>query len=125
MNHPCMYQKGNKLQRHDAEQIIKEYSHRLQWRFDGRDTLLDIGTGPGDVLIDFIYAIMPKQFGRIVGSDVSPKMIDYAQDVYKSYGKCEFKVLDIGTEKDLPNDMREQFDHVTSFYCLHWIQNQK
>ncbi|XP_065356806.1 juvenile hormone acid O-methyltransferase [Calliphora vicina] len=125
MNQACLYHRANQVQRHDAEQIIKEYSNILQWRSDGSDALLDVGSGSGDVLMDFIYTIMPPKFKRIVGSDISPKMINYAKNVYNLKERCDFRVLDIGTERDIPNDMKQQFDHVTSFYCLHWIQNQR
>lgn len=125
MNQACLYHRANQVQRHDAEQIIKEYFNRLQWRLDGCDSLLDVGSGSGDVLMDFIYTIMPVKFDRIVGSDISPKMINYAKKCYNLQKKCEFRVLDISTDWGVPNDMKEQFDHVTSFYCLHWIQNQR
>ncbi|KAM7351816.1 juvenile hormone acid methyltransferase isoform 2-T2 [Cochliomyia hominivorax] len=124
MNQACLYHRANQVQRHDAEEIIKEYAKTLQWRLDGTDALLDVGSGSGDVLMDFIYTIMPENFERIVGSDISPKMMSYAKNCYHTQEKCDFRVLDIETDKDIPNDMREQFDHVTSFYCLHWIQNQ-
>ncbi|XP_037817110.1 juvenile hormone acid O-methyltransferase [Lucilia sericata] len=125
MNQACLYHRANQVQRHDAEQIIKEYANILQWRLDGTDALLDVGSGSGDVLMDFIYNIMPPKFERIVGSDISPKMVNYAKNCYYTHEKCDFRVLDIGTKNDIPNDMKEQFDHVTSFYCLHWIQNQR
>ncbi|KAM7351815.1 juvenile hormone acid methyltransferase isoform 1-T1 [Cochliomyia hominivorax] len=125
MNQACLYHRANQVQRHDAEEIIKEYAKTLQWRLDGTDALLDVGSGSGDVLMDFIYTIMPENFERIVGSDISPKMMSYAKNCYHTQEKCDFRVLDIETDKDIPNDMREQFDHVTSFYCLHWIQNQR
>ncbi|XP_061397332.1 juvenile hormone acid O-methyltransferase-like [Musca vetustissima] len=125
MNQASLYHRANEVQRHDAEQIIQEYVDKFEWRHDGMDCLLDVGTGSGDVLMDFVYPIMPKKFDRIVGSDISRKMIEFARKCYRDVKQCEFKVLDIGTEEQLPKDMKGAFDHVTSFYCLHWIQNQR
>ncbi|TMW51282.1 hypothetical protein DOY81_003668, partial [Sarcophaga bullata] len=125
MNQACLYHKANQVQRHDAEQILKEYAQKLEWRLDGTDTLLDVGSGSGDVLMDFILPIMPEKFEKIVGTDLSPKMVNYARNYYRQHENCDFRVLDIGSEVNLPNDLREQFNHVTSFYCLHWVQNQR
>ncbi|XP_073822305.1 juvenile hormone acid methyltransferase [Musca autumnalis] len=125
MNQACLYHRANAVQRYDAEQIIQEYAEKFEWRHDGLDCLLDVGTGSGDVLMDFIYPIMPKQFSRVVGSDISRKMVQFARTCYSSEKQCSFRVLDIGTKENLPEDLVGSFDHVTSFYCLHWIQNQR
>uniref|UniRef100_A0A1A9WKH6 Juvenile hormone acid O-methyltransferase n=1 Tax=Glossina brevipalpis TaxID=37001 RepID=A0A1A9WKH6_9MUSC len=125
MNRAGLYQRANAVQRHDAEQILKEYSYLLQWQLNGQDNLIDIGSGSGDVLKDFIYPLMPRNFGRLVGSDISSKMCKYARKTYKLDERCDFRILDIATEKELPIDLQGQFDHVTSFYCLHWVQNQR
>ncbi|XP_005179560.1 juvenile hormone acid O-methyltransferase-like [Musca domestica] len=125
MNQACLYQRANEVQRYDAEEILQEYAEKFEWRHDGLDCLLDVGTGSGDVLMDFIYPIMPKQFQSVVGSDVSRKMMQFAEKCYSREKQCSFRVLDIATKDKLPEDMVGGFDHVTSFYCLHWIQNQR
>ncbi|KAL9926951.1 juvenile hormone acid O-methyltransferase-like [Glossina fuscipes fuscipes] len=125
MHRAALYQRANVLQRRDAEQILKEYSNSLQWHLDGHDSLIDIGSGPGDVFKDFIYPLMPSNFGKLVGSDISPKMCKHALKAFKFDERCDFRILDIATEEELPNDLKGQFDHVTSFYCLNWVQNQR
>ncbi|XP_061394069.1 juvenile hormone acid O-methyltransferase-like, partial [Musca vetustissima] len=52
-------------------------------------------------------------------------MIDYARQQYGHFKKVEFRVLDIGARQNLPRDLKHQFDHVTSFYTLMWVQNQR
>lgn len=86
---------------------------------------MDIGCGSGDVTIDFILPLLPLNFKRLVGSDLSDQMIRYAQESYK-HPKIAFQKLDIGSG-DLTGYLEtvEPFDHITSFYCLHWVQNQK
>uniref|UniRef100_A0A1A9WKH5 Methyltransf_25 domain-containing protein n=1 Tax=Glossina brevipalpis TaxID=37001 RepID=A0A1A9WKH5_9MUSC len=125
MNQPALYHRADCAQRYSVEQILKKYSKLLQWRSDGMDTLIDIGTGSGDVLKDFIYPLMPRKFDRLMGSDISTKMCNYAHEIFKSEPRCEFTVLDIATEEELPIDLKGQFDHITSFYCLSWVQNQR
>lgn len=122
MNQASLYQRANQVQRHDAKLILDEYSSILQWRSDGQDSLLDVGSGSGNVLMDFVYPLLPKSYEQIVGTDISSKMVGYANNCYQRYARTQFQVLDIGCER-LPDQLRGRFDHVTSFYCLHWVQN--
>lgn len=124
MHKAALYQRSNGLQRRDAQQVLDEFSQVLHWRSDGCDSLLDIGCGSGDVTIDFILPIMPLNFSRMVGADLSEQMLLHAREHYP-HPKITFDKIDI--ESDLEKYMRnvEPFDHITSFYCLHWVQNQK
>ncbi|XP_037960893.1 juvenile hormone acid O-methyltransferase [Teleopsis dalmanni] len=124
MHQASLYHRANNAQRHDAKQILEEYANIIQWRPEGRDTLIDIGCGSGDVLIDFVYPLMPVNFEQLLGTDISAKMIAYARKCYADFERTKFKILDIGCEK-IPSELNGCFDHVTSFYCLHWVQNQK
>ncbi|EDW64414.1 juvenile hormone acid O-methyltransferase [Drosophila virilis] len=122
MNLASLYQRANKVQRHDAKLILDEYATILQWRSDGQDSLLDVGSGPGNVLMDFVHPLLPKSYEMLVGTDISKKMVGYANKLYERYARTQFQVLDIGCEQ-LPDQLKGRFDHVTSFYCLHWVQN--
>ncbi|XP_073821507.1 juvenile hormone acid O-methyltransferase-like [Musca autumnalis] len=124
MNHPDLYHKAHDAQRHDSEEFFLEYFPKMQWRFDGNDTLIDIGSGCGNVLIDIVYPRMPKNIQRFVASDINPKMISYAQHCYGHLPKVEFKVLDIASKK-LPRELKHKFDHVTSFYTLMWVNQRQ
>lgn len=123
MHKAALYQRANNLQRRDAKQVLEEFSSIVQWRPDGDDSLLDIGCGSGDVTIDFILPLMPVKFSRLVGTDISEQMVRYAGEQYK-HPKISFDKMDIAS--DLGKSIRnsEPFDHVMSFYCLHWVQNQ-
>ncbi|KAH8404895.1 hypothetical protein KR222_009320 [Zaprionus bogoriensis] len=122
MNQASLYQRANQVQRHDAKLILDEFASTLQWRSDEQDSLLDVGSGSGNVLMDFVYPLLPKSYEQLVGTDISTKMVNYANKCYQRYARTEFQVLDIGA-KQLPNQLKGRFDHVTSFYCLHWVQN--
>lgn len=122
MNQASLYQRANLVQRHDAKLILDEFASKLQWRSDEQDSLLDVGSGSGNVLMDFVYPLLPKRYDQLIGTDISTKMVSYANKCYQRYARTEFQVLDIGA-KHLPDQFRGRFDHVTSFYCLHWVQN--
>ncbi|XP_005184548.1 juvenile hormone acid O-methyltransferase [Musca domestica] len=125
MNRPAQYHQHNEVQRYIADKVWSKYSKWLQWRHDGQDTLLDVGTGTGNVLMEIVKPRIAKTYRKIVGTDVAPEVIEFAQNYYRSPKKCEFRVLNICTEQPLPHDLLGQFDHVTSFNCLHWLKNQE
>lgn len=125
MNKAALYQRANGLQRRDAKQAIDEFSHIFQWRSDGSDSLLDIGCGSADVTIDFILPILPSNFDRLVGVDLTKEMVNFAREQYP-HPRIFFETFDLGLdlEKQIFRST-EPFDHITSFYCLHWITNQE
>ncbi|CAD7079457.1 unnamed protein product [Hermetia illucens] len=123
---PSSYAQVNRVQRQDAEQLLEEYSKIIRWRNNGKENVLDIGCGPGDITIDFVLPRMSRPIGKLVGVDVSEKMIKYAKRLYE----CEdvhFQTLDIenGDIDLFLKDYPEGFDHITSFYCLQWVRDQK
>lgn len=125
MNNPKLYRQANALQRQDASEIIEEYFPKLKWHPDGLDSLIDVGSASGDVLMELIYPRMPVASQRIVCSDICAKMVEFARVSYQHLAKSEFRILDIATQLDLPRDLYGQFDHVTSFYCLQLVKDQR
>ena len=75
MNEANLNSRTNNMQRRDAKQIIEEFSNILQWRLDGKDSFLDVGSGSGDVLMDLLYPIVPKDFSKFFGSDILSKIV--------------------------------------------------
>lgn len=133
MNNAKLYHKSNALQKRDAKQILDEFSHLFNWRSDGTDCLLDIGCGAGDVLVECIIPKMPKNFAKVVGIDISDEMTRYAKEKYQNK-HVDFYKVDIASDcltSDLMScDTKDSvrlgnYDFITSFYCLHWIQNQR
>ncbi|KAF2903031.1 hypothetical protein ILUMI_03149 [Ignelater luminosus] len=123
MNQAFLYSKYNGLQKNDATFVLKNYFRLVQWKKDGNDAILDIGCGAGDVTNDLLLPFLPKNFGKLVGVDLSEDMVEFARTRYKS-SKISFEQMNIEAE-DIPVDFEEAFDHVFSFYCLHWIQDQR
>uniref|UniRef100_A0A1B0G6F8 Methyltransferase domain-containing protein n=1 Tax=Glossina morsitans morsitans TaxID=37546 RepID=A0A1B0G6F8_GLOMM len=71
MNRPALYHRANVVQRYGVVGVLKKYSNILEWRLDGQDSLIDIGSGSGDVLKDCVYPLMPRNCAILVDSDIS------------------------------------------------------
>lgn len=123
MNNPSLYASINVVTRHDAKYLIDSYFDEIQWLPNGGDLVLDIGCGDGSVTSELLLEYAPKTVAMIVGTDVSPSMLKYANNSYK-HPKLQFQLLDIATES-LPKQYFGKFDHVLSNYCLHWVQDQR
>jgi len=123
MNQASLYSKYNGLQKNDATFVLKNYFRLLQWKKDGEDAILDIGCGAGDVTKDLLLPLVPKTFGKLIGVDISEEMVEFAKTRCEN-SKISFEQMNIEAE-DIPVDFEEGFDHILSFYCLHWIQDQR
>lgn len=153
MNKAKLYNRANILQRRDAELVINEFGHLLRGcssysttsltastastsseeeevvdRIISSETgasprLLDVGTGSGDVLVDFVLPLFEN--GHLLGTDVSEEMVRFGREHYAELENVEFDRWDLTSDSQAFLRHHQPFDHVTSFYCLHWIQNQK
>ncbi|XP_046475021.1 juvenile hormone acid O-methyltransferase-like [Neodiprion pinetum] len=120
MYKPALYTAANGLQRSDAHDITEEYAKEIG-HMSGR--CLDIGSGPGDVVNDFILPkLHPK--ATVLCSDISESMLNFGKSKYRDNKRLSFIKLDIESS-DLPKDLIEHFDHVVSYNCLHWCQNMR
>lgn len=124
MHNGRLYLRYNKAQRASAIELLDDFAHNFTWPVEGAGTLLDIGTGPGDVLTDFVVPRVPKNT-KIVGSDISMEMIQFAKQNFENEF-VTFRQADISADyKILKEKFPNLFDNITSFFCFHWIQNQK
>ncbi len=79
--------------------------------FEGQN-ILDVGCGDG-----FLSHYMAQKGATVLGVDASDSMMYFAQKKYG--GHCLFRVMDA---RRMP--FEKQFDIVTCFMCLHWIEHQ-
>lgn len=114
-----LYQNYNSLTRRDAKNCLDDYTPRLTWKVN--DRILDIGCADGSVT-KILTTYLPDNYEVIIGCDINSKVIKHANICYANE-KMKFIVLDI--ESELPKYLLESFDHVFSFYTLHWIRNQE
>ncbi|XP_037041841.1 juvenile hormone acid O-methyltransferase-like [Bradysia coprophila] len=118
MNRPEIWEKY-KPHRQYVKTLMEEYKTKFNWSADGRDSLMDIGCAGGGITIDYILPIMPTNFDRLIGVDISEDMIAYAQKMH-SKPNIEFKTFNIetGNTGELP-----QVDHITVLYVFHLVHD--
>lgn len=125
MKKAALYQRSNGLQRFDAQNVLNEYAYRFQSRSNESESLLDVGCGSGDITMDLVLPILPLNFKRLVGCDLSQDMVDFARKKHK-HANISFEQFDLGTDigkQALKN--ADKFEHITSFYCLMWVHDSK
>ncbi|XP_074599431.1 juvenile hormone acid O-methyltransferase-like [Brevipalpus obovatus] len=120
---PKLYDQTNYSQRNDSKLIIEQL--KKDYGQNKVELLIDVGCGSGNITQDIAQSI---NCDRILGIDLSDKMIEYAERTY-SNDKIHFTVADACDKWDKISksiDVVEgQADIVTSIYCLHWVSNQK
>uniref|UniRef100_A0A1L8DL10 Putative juvenile hormone acid methyl transferase n=1 Tax=Nyssomyia neivai TaxID=330878 RepID=A0A1L8DL10_9DIPT len=120
------YKGGNQYTVHVTKLLMDKFYGWLNWREDGMDSILDIGSGPGNTVRESIYPLLPPNFTKLVVSDISPQMVELQKKEFNNYNRVSCEVLDIGV--DINEDLRSKlgtFDHITSFFCLMWVADQQ
>lgn len=122
MDKAKLYSKHNGEQTQSAKNFFKFFGEFLWKKFGEHSvTIIDIGTGCGRVLVEIFLTESKLNFSQVVGVDKSQAMVDLA---IKKYGNdhISFHLMDI--QGSVPKLLKfSEFDIVTSFYCLHWVQD--
>ncbi|XP_022815060.1 juvenile hormone acid O-methyltransferase-like [Spodoptera litura] len=119
MNNPALYEQANSMPKRDVLNILDDISPKLKWK-KNISNILDIGSGDGGVT-SMLKKYIPTNF-KLLGCDISEKMVNFAND-HHCNEQTSFTVLDIAG--NIPEDMKGKFDHVFSFYALHWVFDQE
>ena len=102
------YSANKSIQFKGALDQLKGYS------FLGTEEVLDIGSGDGEIT----SLIADLTQGEVIGLDVDSSMVQHAISKYK---KKNLK-FHLGDALELSN--QNQFDLITSFNTIHWVQDQ-
>ncbi|XP_059609054.1 juvenile hormone acid O-methyltransferase-like [Phlebotomus argentipes] len=120
------YLKGNSFNKVWTKVLLDEFFDWIAWRKDGKDSILDIGSGPGNTINSALYPRLSSNFSRLVLSDISKPMVELQKKEFEGVNKVSCEVLDIGSpiEENLLRKLGT-FDHVTSFFCLMYVKDQQ
>lgn len=126
MNNAALFHQYSEISRRDSLQALQDFADIFNWRPDGRDSVLDAGCGPGDITSSILLPFLPPKFERLVGVDISEKMIDYARQTY-AHPKLSFHHfnMDMALDEQPFGENNQTFDHIFSSYCLMWISKPK
>lgn len=125
MNNTTSYLSFNQIQRYLAQISMEEFGHNFIVDGVGDVKLLDIGCGPGDILYELVAPRLPENKRKIIGIDISTKMIESARKKYQS-NFMEFEQLDFTCNfEECRKTLKQRFDNITSFCCFNWIQDHK
>lgn len=125
MNKAALYSQSNHFQRRDAQEALHEFAYTIRWRSDGCDYILDCGCGSGDVTAEILMPILPINFRRLVGVDISKEMLDYARKT-QIHPKLSFEQFDLCTELEKqPLSNAVPFDHIFSFYTFQRVPDKE
>lgn len=98
---------------HGKVQFERALENLSGWTFDPSDIVLDIGSGNGKVTFNISEHV---PYGKVIGLDINPEMVEFANQNYQVNSNIEFIV---GDACNLP--FRGVFDKITSFATLSWI----
>ncbi len=84
--------------------------------FKGDEAILDIGCGHGKLTAKMAQKV-PR--GNVIGIDLSPSMIQAAQQSFIDATNLRFEIADATNFS-----FKQKFDCITSFFVLHWVKDQ-
>nr|AAF16712.1 unknown [Manduca sexta] len=113
-----MFNHANGISRRDVKKCLEEYSPRFNWP-KSKARVLDIGSCDGSVTT-ILSTFLPSDYEVLVGAEINPKSVKFASD---KYGNKRIKFVELDIAGTLPDDMKESFDHVFSFFTFHWVND--
>ncbi|KAL1489692.1 hypothetical protein ABEB36_013632 [Hypothenemus hampei] len=125
MDDPKLYSTSSCLQTAANIYVINNYFNLIRWKNgDDNETVLDVGCGEGFTTTEILLPKLPKSVSKLEATDMNEKMIKVAKKKYKNTKRIEFFKLDIN-DRDTCDQFSCKFDHIFSFFCFHWIHDQR
>ncbi|KAF4520275.1 hypothetical protein B566_EDAN010743, partial [Ephemera danica] len=121
MHKAQLYTTANVVQRRDAAAVLAKYRDRMTW--PRHCDVLDVGCGSGDVTCNLLLPQL-RSCRSLVGVDVSPAMVSFAAANHQ-HPQINFRCLDIVATERPRNYFPHGFQKIFSFYCLHWVSDQR
>lgn len=120
MHEPEFYENNNNGVGNAAAAALRKMGNRIKWRPDRKDTILDLGCGTGNVLIEVILPAFDGKYSMCYGVDISNTMIEFATEKYANREDVRFLTMDMN-KVDIFGEKFGPVDHVISSFALHWL----
>ncbi|KAF5288894.1 hypothetical protein FQA39_LY03773 [Lamprigera yunnana] len=120
MNNPELYDKYACHVVNATKKILDDFIHLIKTPKYGKKSAIDIGSGPGKVTKNILFPLLEDSVDELLGIDSNELMVKYANDNY-SNNQVSFKTHNI--ENNIPSEFVKSFDHVFSFWTLHWVKD--
>lgn len=120
MNEPVIYERINHGIGKAARTALSQMGHLIRWGPANRDTILDLGCGTANELMDSVLPFFKGKYAKCFGTDVSETMIQFAAEKYVNRRDLQFLTLDINKA----GCFKEKYgtvNHVISTFAMHWI----
>lgn len=122
MSFAKLYAQTSSVPRNDAIRYLNRFSNLLKWK-PYKENVLDVGCGDGSVTKEILYPLLENHLDRIYAVDVSAGMIEHAK-ANNNMDEIEYSIMDMGSDDGI-DKVKSKFDHIFSFYCTHWIVDQR
>ncbi|KAH7969194.1 hypothetical protein HPB52_015773 [Rhipicephalus sanguineus] len=126
---PVLYDEAFKYMRESSVELLKTWQQSFVTCSEENDAsdhqYLEVGCGPGNITRNDLLPLCPPSLTRLVGTDISEAMLDYARNV-NAHPKVHYRRLDITADEDVSRFIAEEgrFQRVYSFFALHCIQDK-
>ncbi|KAK8763208.1 hypothetical protein V5799_034182 [Amblyomma americanum] len=126
---PKVYDEVRAPDRQATAELLKAWQASFFTCSEGSDEsehqYLDVGCGPGNFVRNHLLPLCPPALKRLVATDNSKAMIDYAKRVH-AHPKVEHRLLDIAIDDEVTDFIAKEgcFQRVYSFLALHWIEDK-
>lgn len=105
-----------------VKNLYQKQSKLIQWKSEP-ESIMDLGIGDGKMSKQVLFPIVPKPLLEFIGVDVSQEMLVSAKNTYNDDKFSTFQ-LNAAT-KEVPNELKNRFDHIFSSFLFHHIQDTR
>ena len=117
---PGQYAASNLAQYNINVAAVREFLQVYPGRREER--LLDFGCGTGETTAAIAVGELGLEVREVVGVDISHEMISHC-NIHHQGPRLTFQQLDCGEADSFVRCHDSSFSMITSFHCLHWVQD--
>ncbi|CAG9861139.1 unnamed protein product [Phyllotreta striolata] len=99
---------------------LEKYKHFIKWKPNA--SILEIGFANGFNSSRSLVPMLPHDYKEFIATDISQDMLE---DARESCVIPRSSIMQMDVTENIPNEFRERFDHIFSFFTLHRVKNPR